>query len=176
MNKEQLLCNLKKVEDKILLLSKKYKQMGLDDNELTEYYSLLANNLQIKLRLADICFDEFILSPISKGKMAELKTKMYSTIGWDSSLLIFEEKMESIIEKYCKLNDKKSFNNLIEEYYVEILANFEDFYSDIHNKSYIENVAKLIDNDCTDYKETLITHIDSKFETLYLLLAEGEND
>ena len=96
MNKEQLLCNLKKVEDKILLLSKKYKQMGLDDNELTEYYSLLANNLQIKLRLADICFDEFILSPISKGKMAELKIKMYSTIGWDSSLLIFEEKMESI--------------------------------------------------------------------------------
>lgn len=176
MNKEQLLNKLKKNEDKINLFSKKLKRMGLDDNELTDYYTLLAINLQLKLSIADICFNEFILVPISKGKMLELKNIMYNTIGWDSSLLIFEKNMENIVKKYCALDNKKEFNNLIEEYYVEILANFEDLYSDIHNKSYIENVAKLIDKDNEDYKDVLITHIDTKFETLYLLLAEGEED
>lgn len=177
MTKEQIMLKMEKLYSRIELYVKKSKTMGLDKAEEDKYYSLFGEYIQLKLRLADIVFDQCILSALTYGDAAKLQSEMFKTIKWSTELMIEDEQMEPVIQEYTNLKNKKDINNKIEAYYVELMTNLEKYMDDRKNYDMIREVGKIISDEREeDPKESLRSHVDYKFEVLYMILAEGECD
>lgn len=175
LTQEQIILKMEEVSNKVEKYVKKYKIMGLDDNEMDKYYGLLAQYLKLKMALEDVVFDNNILSCIIYGKAHSLCNELSKKIKWNSELLFDINQMEIVRHAYNNLSNKIGIRRKIEEYYSSLKENLIKNYEDSNNKELFNEVSHLLTDGKSQDFEVLLGHLDYKFEALYIAL-EGDEE
>jgi len=179
MNEEYHLEKIDKVYNKIKLYSRKKRIMGLDQNEIEKYNYLVANYLQEKLLLSDYVFQKYVF-PLILYKQASIMYYEFSNrLKWKTELLVKQEQMDVVLNEYKKIEDKELLKTKLEDYYLILKENLNEYYDSLTDKRLFSEICLLLSNGMDDNFEVLKEHIDYIFEVLCIVLEykdEGEDN
>jgi regulator of sigma D len=176
MHRDQILKNMDKVYYKLEIYDRKKKQMGLDKNENERFCNLLVDYLELKMRLCDNIFNEYILNEIIDDKCDDILESLSENINWSGELLISQSEMDAVKNQYLYLtNNLLVIQNIVNLY--EILnRNLLKFYNDTNDKSGFEEISELLSNDKSSNFSIITDFLKFKFTTLFLVLELDKED
>lgn len=182
-----ILTKLEKIAKRLNVIVRKLNTMGLQTDEQKEYYELSGNYSFLKLRLADRVFDREVLPTLHNDESTKLSLILKSKLKWDTSLLMTSEEIDKVSQAYNEIKDKNLINKVLNNYFGILTNNLIKLFDDLEEENdtdteeSILNMGKLLttyNNDISlfEAKKLIHDHLLYKFETIYMILAEDEQN